>query len=319
MDEYRPIIAGVVIGLIVGGLFVYLATPTHNHITYEEHVAQLESQITSLQNENSQLQSQVTSLKNQLENTEVTIDRLKMQLKNKEEIIDEIQAQINILMKTFNYSMGVWDVLKTWNGSASKTTELFYVPSNQIRIRWSLDTNQFSYFTISLFRESTNYSIISWSSLEEEPEGETYSYVAPGYYYLNFSVNDCKYNVIVEASIDYLKINIFPRKAEFEVGEVLAFSIESNSPLNDSYFKVWDSKGDLIWRTDYLSEWIKISDYWTVPFVHQLSNGEPMTLRDNCTLGTWRWIWYNEFGLVSGTFEVVQGKQHGGISEINPG
>ena len=90
------------------------------------------------------------------------------------------------------------DTVKTWTGSADRITELFYVPVNQIKISWDLDEDQYSSFTIWLYEEGDEYFTDGWLSLEAQPQGDTYAYIDPGYYYLEFSVYGCQYTVTVE-------------------------------------------------------------------------------------------------------------------------
>jgi len=90
------------------------------------------------------------------------------------------------------------DTVKTWTGSADRKTELFYIPVNQIKITWSLVTQQYSGFTLWLYEEGDEYYTEGWLSLDDQPQGETYAYITPGYYYLEFSVLNCQYTVTVE-------------------------------------------------------------------------------------------------------------------------
>jgi len=90
------------------------------------------------------------------------------------------------------------ETMKTWTGSADRKTELFHVPVNQIKITWSLMPQQYSGFTIWLYEEGEEYPTESWLSLDEQPQGETYAYIDPGYYYLEFTVFKCQYTVTVE-------------------------------------------------------------------------------------------------------------------------
>lgn len=90
------------------------------------------------------------------------------------------------------------ETVKTWTGSADRKTELFYIPVNQIKISWDLDTDQYSSFTIWLYEEGDEYYTDGWLSLDAQPQGETYAYIAPGYYYLEFSVYGCQYTVTIE-------------------------------------------------------------------------------------------------------------------------
>ncbi len=90
------------------------------------------------------------------------------------------------------------DLLATFSGSSDRTTDLFYVPGNQIRISWDLETEQYSYFAIYLYKEGEAYATDIWGSLEEDPQGDTYAYIDPGWYYFDFSVLYCDYTVTVE-------------------------------------------------------------------------------------------------------------------------
>jgi len=315
----KSILAGAVIGVIVGGLIGYLSVPAPDYTPYEDQISELDSQITSLQDEITQLQSQVSSYQNQLDSKNETMNLLETQLSSQKVLIDELIDQIDVLIHICNYTPGTWNEIGAWTGSASSKTETFHVPSNQIRIKWSLDVTPLSNFTVSMYEE--DQLVLSWSDLQNEPEGMAYGDIRPGSYYLGFSVDECEYNVTVEVfivplTLTYLGVNISPRKPTFKVGEIVVFKMECSHPYNNSYFEIWDPKGSLIWRSDYLREWIVIDGYWLVSFYQQLSKGEPMLLENNCTLGTWNWVWNSETKLVSGTFEVIQGEQEGGTIEI---
>lgn len=117
-----------------------------------------------------------------------------------EEAIIKLEETIDALQKTYEYSPGTWNRIKRWTGWADKTTELFYVPSDQMKIIWDLDVGKSAYFDIKLYNENRDY-IDSWLSLSEQPSGETYAYLDPGFYYLEFSVLDCYYIVKVEAVV----------------------------------------------------------------------------------------------------------------------
>jgi len=310
--ESKSILTGVVIGVIVGGLIGYLSAPAPNYTHYENQIAELGSQITSLQDEIVQLQSQVSSLQNQHDIKNETINFLKAQLSGQKVLIDELVDQIDVLIYVCNYTLGTWNEIGAWTGSASTTTETFHVPASQIRIKWSLDVNPISNFTISMYEEDNDRLVLGWLNLQDYPEGMAYGDVRPGSYYLDFSVDECEYNVTVDVLIEapstwtYLEVSVSPRKPEFLASEIVAFDIECDQPYNNSYFEIWDTNGNLIWRSDYLTEWINVDGYWSVSYYQQLYNGEPMLLENDCPLGTWRWVWISETRSLSGTFEVVQ-------------
>ena len=89
------------------------------------------------------------------------------------------------------------DTVKTWSGSASITTELFYVPVNQIKITWELETTAFTLFGIVLYEEGADVMTSMWT-IQADPQGVTYAYIEPGYYYLDLAAANCEYTVTVE-------------------------------------------------------------------------------------------------------------------------
>ena len=92
------------------------------------------------------------------------------------------------------------ETVLTFSGSTDRTTNLFYVPVNQIKISWVIDTGQISFFSIYLCEEGDDYYTETWGSLEDQAQGDTYAYISPGYYYLEFSVMNCDYTVTVETA-----------------------------------------------------------------------------------------------------------------------
>lgn len=101
----------------------------------------------------------------------------------------------------YDFVNGQWNEIASWTGSASRTTELFLVPSQQIRITWDLDTGQISGFYISLYEQGDAYPTDSWSDVSAQPQGETMAYINPGVYYLDFGVVNCDYTVTVEVYV----------------------------------------------------------------------------------------------------------------------
>lgn len=95
----------------------------------------------------------------------------------------------------FNYSKGTWNTIKTWGGSTDRITELFYVPTKQLRLSWSLNVGQYPSFTMYVYREDDEYYTESWLSLEDQPTGETMAYLTPGNYYLKLSVLNVDYQI----------------------------------------------------------------------------------------------------------------------------
>ena len=89
----------------------------------------------------------------------------------------------------YDFIKGQWNEIATWTGSSDKITELFIVPSLQIRISWDLNYGS-RYFYLHLYDQDTRH-VEGWGDLENQPQGETMAYVDPGAYYFSFSVIDC--------------------------------------------------------------------------------------------------------------------------------
>ena len=179
-----------------------------------EQVQQLQGQINQLNTQLIELNATSVSFSkyNQLEENyeellssyHITLsDNAKKQEKIQEfnNIIKELEDKIDILQEFYNVPPGTWKTIKSWTGSIDMTTELFYVPSNQIKVTWNLDVEKYSSCSIWLYDEQNEY-IASWISIHEQPEGETYAHVTPGYYYLEIDVLNVDYYVTVETMFE---------------------------------------------------------------------------------------------------------------------
>ncbi len=98
---------------------------------------------------------------------------------------------------------------------------------------------------------------------------------------------------VVEKTID-----IETRKAEFSVGDTLAFNIESSFPMIDSFIEISDPSGDLYWSTDAFTDgtkegetnmWLTVGDIQRVLYADQVAGGNPMVFLDDAPLGSWTW------------------------------
>lgn len=99
----------------------------------------------------------------------------------------------------YDYTAGTWNSLKTWTGSADRNTELFEIPSQQVRISWDLSLGQYSTFWIHLRSQSGGASG-TWHA-SDQPIGDTMAYIDPGHYYLEFSVMDTYYEITIEVYV----------------------------------------------------------------------------------------------------------------------
>lgn len=219
--ETRSILVGLILGFIIGGFVGFVAVPSPDISELQSQISELETEVSArtgalselsskydqLQDDHQSLQSElemvVKNLQDRIEECEALqgeLDARDSRIQELESTIEDLEDTIERLQLVFNCTLGKWSVLNTWNGSADRTTELFYVPSNQTKITWSLDVGQYAYFSIRI-RNEKGESVDSWLSLEQQPEGETYAYVDPENYYLEFSVLNCSYTVTIEAEI----------------------------------------------------------------------------------------------------------------------
>ena len=94
---------------------------------------------------------------------------------------------------------GQWNEIASWTGSASRITDLFVVPAQQIRIKWDLNvTYDLPMFHIELWELGDTLWTEYFTALTDQPQGETMAYITPGTYYLKFHVLMTSYNITVE-------------------------------------------------------------------------------------------------------------------------
>jgi len=106
------------------------------------------------------------------------------------------------LVLEYDFINGQWNEIASWSGSASRITELFVVPAQQIRITWDLNfTYDYPTFQIGLRELDDTFWTEFWMALTDQPQGETMAYISPGTYYLYFEVYKCSYNVTVEVYV----------------------------------------------------------------------------------------------------------------------
>lgn len=210
--ESKPVIVGIIIGVIIGGFVGFLAATNPDVSDLQSKIDVFKAEVSAYTSTLNQLLDDYKSLQSELdvaekklqdriedyESLQLELDDREMHIQELGSTVEDLEDTIEGLQLAFNYTPGTGAVLKTWNGSADRTTELFHVPSNQTKITWRLELGQYPYFSIRMRNEKGVY-VDSWLSLEEQPEGETYAYILPGNYYLEFSVVNCSYMVTVES------------------------------------------------------------------------------------------------------------------------
>lgn len=177
-----------------------LASISIRLVELNESLASRALEFNQLKEEYNEISIEYHALQSDYNTKLVQIRDLEAKTEYLEEAIIELEEKIDALQKTYEYSPGTWNIIKSWPGSADKTTELFYVLSDQMRIIWDLKVGENAYFDIKLYDENGDY-IEGWLSLHEQPSGHTYAYIDPGFYHLEFFVLDCYYTVKVEVVV----------------------------------------------------------------------------------------------------------------------
>ncbi len=103
-----------------------------------------------------------------------------------------------------------WVVAKQWQGTGNKTTEIFSVPTSPWRIRWTTafsnpvpgsripNSNSLVFFDVTVYQPGKAFSI-SLKNENSHGSGTNTTLVhATGQFYLQFTADHCRYNVVIE-------------------------------------------------------------------------------------------------------------------------
>lgn len=171
------LVAGLLIGLLIGLAIGYTASPG------VVDTSELEQKIGNLE-------AQVADLQNQIMEKEALIESL-------EEQIEELEALVPPLTK------GEWNTITTFTGSASKTTELFYIPSGTWRIDWSYVGGTLAVFSFFVYPEGETVMFVeSLSTMGPSQSDTTYVYEGPDNFYIKLTcANIDQWTLTIEAFI----------------------------------------------------------------------------------------------------------------------
>lgn len=127
---------------------------------------------------------------------------------------------------------------------------------------------------------------------------------AGGLYVLEFS--GAYTGVFISDGVQRPGFNVSARKPVLKIGEALVFDFKCAEPVNSSYVVVWGSRGEHVWASDPLDEWIRVEDEWLVPYYRQTADGNPMIVGGDDPLGLWGYTWYDSGGekIMDGCFRV---------------
>ncbi len=167
---------------------------------------------------------------------------------------------------------------------------------------WTLTVNK------ATFDEDGNFT--GWWIVPSETVLELGDYTMNITYTATYDGVSLEFVVQVPFSVVEEEIYISPRLATYRIGDTITFDIKSTFKKVDSYIEILDPEDNLYWKTDKFTDamWIKVDDYYTVPYYSQVAAGNPMTLSSDAPLGTWTWIWYDKTGkqIENGTFTVIK-------------
>lgn len=170
------LIIGLVIGLPVGYIVAGVGTGAEDIADLQAEISDLEGQITTLQSQIDDKDSQIANLQSQIE---------------------ELQQLVPPLTK------GEWNTIITFTGSASRTTELFVIPSENWRINWTYTGGSLAVFGFFVYPEGeTTLYVESLSTMGSSQSDVTYIYEGTDSFYVKLIVaNIDEWTLTVEVFI----------------------------------------------------------------------------------------------------------------------
>jgi len=182
VETKLALVIGLVIGLIgglIGGLAVgYNVAPLGagtDTTALEQRISQLEGQVSTLESQIQEKNTQIADLQSQIEELEVLVPPL---------------------------TKGEWNTITTFTGSASKTTELFYIPSGTWRINWTYTGGSLAVFGFFVYPEGETVMFVeSLSTMGSSQSDTTYIYEGLGNFYVKLVVSVDEWTLTVEAFV----------------------------------------------------------------------------------------------------------------------
>jgi hypothetical protein len=168
--EIRSILAGVVIGLLIGAAVSFLI-----------NVPAI-MQIDSLQGQVTNLESQISDKNAQIGNLTSQITHKNAQITNLTNTIDQLQAQLPPERK------GEYNLVATFRGQLSGSTDYFYLDEPDIMVTWNWTSSspRYAVLVLSLWKQNASAFSASWTYLPRN--GSTFIHnVQTAYYYMNIN------------------------------------------------------------------------------------------------------------------------------------
>lgn len=221
--ETKSVFLGIIIGLIIGGGVGYgvgypqiqslqnqitsLKSETEKipllqqkieNLTYDK--SNLQKEIETLNNRIKELLNDIVTFQSQIRDKDNQISSLQLQIRDKDDQISRLAKQVQELqMLTPQYKKGNWNLVTTFTGKGSMTTQYFHIPTTEIAIAWTYTyTSRFPFFGFSLYREGQGYA--SYILTPETTSGTTYLHnVKVGYHYIDINA----------ANLDFWEIKVY--------------------------------------------------------------------------------------------------------------
>jgi len=202
------LVLGLVFGLIVG----YGVAPKGVDTTVlEGRITELEEQLSALQSQIKDKDEVISNLESQIRDKNATISKLQTKLSEKDAQIVDLEAQISTLQEEVNelknlvppYRKGEWNLIETFKGSSSMTTDYFYIAGADIRINWTWTSEvpKYAGFSFSLYKEGETTWTIFEFDLDSTGTTHVHNLKTANYYLEISEANIDEWTITVEAWI----------------------------------------------------------------------------------------------------------------------
>jgi len=214
-------------------------------------------------------------------------------------VTDVTKVKLDPASAPQNYNV----TIKGWNFADDNTT-LTFIIYNETN-SWNMGVWQGNKTKPKAAVTDTDGNFTAWWNFTDVAGSQIL--LDPGVYTINVT-DGHDYFVQVTFTVVEETVECSSRKAEYNIGDTVAFNIKSSFPKVGSYIKIYDPDGNLFWETMGLTTWMKVDTYYTVPYYSQVdASGNPMILPPDAPTGTWTWKWYDSTDklLASGNFTVL--------------
>lgn len=215
----KALAIGLVVGLVIGLVAGYFVAPTGVDVTaLEKQISDLEKQVGTLQTQIkdkdttiSSLESQIGNLQEELQTKTNQLDELQTKLSGKDAQIADLEGQISTLQEEVNelkklvplYRKGEWNLIETFKGSSSMTTDYFYIAGADIRINWTWTSGvpKYAGFSFSLYKEGETIWTVFEFDLDSIGTTHVHNLKTANYYLEISEANIDEWTITVEVWI----------------------------------------------------------------------------------------------------------------------